>query len=453
MADPHVSSNFHSKSEVVVFIIEYRFNLSESFEPMPVKYLCKSEPSTDRDQDTSVRKDPKPELERDINDEESEQQDQIKIKEEVIVLDEDSSESNADEMRKLVIKTDGMNFSSSFKRMRMDGLGSGFGGSDELMDDGESNDYEHEHNRTALKHSEHLTSLDNDDEDTNEYSSDKFDSCHNEQDRAAIALSSSDHSQDTELDSNLDAYNVDNSLSQSTQDGGFFQNRRNFELAGESVFYNDNELKKSKLSTKDFSNFSRHASSSVDDSKSSIPRGTSSVLDNLTDNGDMDDSDSDDRFDMYQPITESLTDSEENSYYSADNAADQRSVMVDDDDDLSEGHWNKTNAQNIPVDSDQESDQEVKAQMESAINSILSLSQGASNNPDTVYSYSQSNQIYSQVSQSNSLFNNSNDLQAEHSFATDQSQTSMDVVAAESDKPPGGDFGNDLDAAVNSILM
>lgn len=415
---------------------------------MPMKFLCKEEGSLETGEEDEVTVKKEPDDSNDITDmEDSLHSMKSEIKDETVNMDESVLDTRAAKMRKLVIKTDGMNFRSSFKRVSLDSSRSSVDEKVESLDESETNDSDYVQNRG------NVTSLD-DDEDTNEYSNDHFDKFDNDEaERAALVISSAEDSQDTQIDARLDVYNMDNSLSQtSAQDSGeFFQNHRNFEITGESFFNTDSKSKE----TTDFRNISRH--SSVDDSKSYIPKHSATVssvslLDNVRSLSNMDDSDTEDKFDMYQPITESLTDSEENSYYSADNAADQRSVMIDEEDDLNQGHWGKSDTQNTTIDSDQESDQEVKAQMESAINSILSLSQGASNNPDSVYSYSQSNQFYNHDSQSNSLYSDSNDLQAGLDFQTDQPQSSMEVTAG-SDNTEDGEFSSDIDAAVNSILM
>lgn len=422
--------------------------VSELFKPMPMRFLCKEEGSIETGEEDEVTVKKEPEDSNDLSDmEDSVHSMKSEIKEETVDMDESVLDTRAAKMRKLVIKTDGMNFRSSFKRVSLDSSRSSVDEKMESLDDSETNDSDY------VQNGGNVTSLD-DDEDTNEYSNDHFDKFDNDEaERAALVISSAEDSQDTQIDARLDVYNIDNSLSQNSgQDGGeFFQNHRNFELTGESFFNTEN---KSKEST-DFRNLSRHTS--VDDSKTYIPKHSASVssgslLDNVRSISNMDDSDTEDKFDMYQPITESLTDSEENSYYSADNAADQRSVMIDEEDDLNQGHWGKSDTQNAAIDSDQESDQEVKAQMESAINSILSLSQGASNNPDSVYSYSQSNQFYNRDSQSNSLYSDSNDLQAGLDFQTEQPQSSV-KVAIGSDNTEDGEFSSDIDAAVNSILM
>ncbi|XP_060566535.1 BRD4-interacting chromatin-remodeling complex-associated protein-like [Ruditapes philippinarum] len=422
-------------------------NNPELFKPMPMKFLCKEEADKVGDgQDNATRTEC--DTSSDTSMEENTPHVKVEIKEEVVDPDECSSEARAAKMRKLVIKTDGMNFSSSFKRMSMDSSRSSVEEKGDYFEDSENTDYDTEQNISDIKHSENLSSLE-DDENTNEYSRDKFKNMY-ETERATLIISSAEESQDTDMESEHAVFNVNKSVSKRED---VFQNRRNFELASESMYYNSDKSK----DTKDFSNISSKHSSVDAGSKTYIPKHSASFSNGSVDIDD--DSDTEDKFDMYQPITESLTDSEENSYYSADNGTDQRSVMIDDDDDddddLTQGQWNKTDALNVHGDSDQESDQEVKAQMESAINSILSLSQGASNDPDPVYNnYSQSDQFYNHDSQSNSLYSDSNDLHAEIDFQTDQSQSSMEgSIPSASGNTAAGEFSADLDAAVNSILM
>ncbi|KAL4224641.1 hypothetical protein ACF0H5_015338 [Mactra antiquata] len=425
----------------------------ESFEPMPMKFLCKKENRTESMSDlVDIKQEQNEEINSDTSCEDI--TDTVtEIKEEPIDTDSKEEETKASKMRKLVIKTDGLNFRSSFKRVSLDSSRSS-------VDEQLSQD-------PSMNSDVSVTmDVDDDDDDTNDYSNDKFDSIHDEDERAVLALSSAEDSQNTQLDSNLDVYNVDNSQNtvDSDNDEQMFKGKRNFEIhaASDSVLTDNRggSNKSLKKSTDFSSEFSSHAS--VDGSKSNIPKINSdkSIASSIT---EMDDSDTEDKFGgfqsmkdsltdkygMYQPITESLTDSEENSYYSADNAADQHSVMNDEDDLQIQGHWNKSNKDQI--DSDDDSDPEVKAQMESAINSILSLNQGTTNEPSSVYSYSsQSNQFFNQDSQSNSLYD-TNSLQADLNFQADVPQGSSTNKAGR--KSPSDNFGHDLDAAVNSILM
>lgn len=418
-----------------------------------MKFLCKKEHVSEgtSEQDlVDIKQEPTDEANSETSCDDSAESIKTEIKDEILDTEESSAENRAAKMRKLVIKTDGMNFRSSFKRVSLDSSRS---------------DIEDQFSQDRSMNSDASVSMDVDDEDTNDYSNDKFENLQDEDERAVLAISSAEDSQNTQIDSSLDVYNIDNSLSQNSGDNSdhFFKQRRNFDVAKDSALNHDTDPSKNVKKPNDFSVFSRH--SSVEEKKTYIPKSLSnkSIASSITETEDSDMEDKfcgfqpmtdslADKYGMYQPITESLTDSEENSYYSADNTADQQSMMNDDDDLQVQGHWNKT--KKGPVESDEESDPEVKAQMESAINSILSLNQGATNEPDALYSYSsKSSQFFNQDSQSNSLYSDSNSLQADlDNFQTDLSQ-SRSKVAAENSKTTGENFSSDLDAAVNSILM
>lgn len=415
----------------------------ELFKPMPMKYLTKQQPDDKETTKDGVQI--KQENEVSVQMEEKNENAELKVKVEVKSELEDSEddenlESRAAKMRKLVIKTDGMSFSSSFKRMSTEGSQSSAGDHGEAMDESDTNDYDTNLGSVDVKKRTEVGSVELDDDDTNEYSKDMFD---NEAAEAAMIISSTENSQDTQ-DSSLDTYGVDHNHLPTQNGINFYRNKRNFEIAHEPD--NDSDDSESHLEVRT----SRH--SSVTNNKQNMPvhRMSNSAFDNLLDTADGDDSDIDDKFDMYQPITECLTDSEENSYYSADNTLDQKTIVIDDDDDdLGQGHWAKTDAQKTKSNSEDEPDPDVEAQMESAINSILSLSHGgATGGQDSIFtcSYSQSDPFFD--SQSDALFGNSHDLQAELNFQTDQSKGRDNENGRSSEE-----IGSDLDAAVNSILM
>ncbi|KAK3580921.1 hypothetical protein CHS0354_008211 [Potamilus streckersoni] len=146
---------------------------------------------------------------------------------------------------------------------------------------------------------------------------------------------------------------------------------------------------------------------------------------------------------VYQPITESLTDSEENSIYSADNSGDKNSSLLTDDGDPQDEsvHWVETQMK-----SDTETDPQVRAQMETAINSILSLNQGAASVESNLFLLGPLGQDNVEFSNQQSYLTSSDQDELEMQYS-DHPADSVESVTSDTT------VEDDLDAAVRSILM
>ena len=356
-------------------------------------------------------------------------------------------------VKKLVIKTDGENYHSSFKRQSLESSRSSIEGSEIL--NGSS-----EHVPADIT-SEPPNSVCNvEDEDTNDFDNDGFHSIHEEAEQAALLISSAEESQDSQTEeventfSDLQSRNSRHMSKNLNKASSVTGNSGNCELTSDVMYINESPSVTidSRPSHGSYSRLSRV--SSVDDTRKYLPN--HSPVSNVSSDNDMimeETQDQDkisnfDKYNMYQPITESLTDSEENSHYSADNCAEQNSIIIDDDD----GHITKTSwkpeqqSKIVEQDvSDPESDQEVKAQMESAINSILSLGQSDSHSP---YSYNQPSDIFSNTSQPHFEYSNSGNYQR-----SAVGRNSIPGLSEGSSYGMENEPNSDLDVAVNSILM
>jgi len=317
-------------------------------------------------------------------------------------------------VRKLVIKSDGMNFVSSFKRKSFDRQDSTI----ELCDTAEDSNEEEEAQGAprvpdfGMKHIEMLgeepSSVTGLDEDTNEYSNEKFES--DEAERAAMAISSAEESEDTQCD-NDDSMYAANSYNLNSEKGALTNSYTSFSAAGHDFIADQSPL------------------SNIDSGESNT------AVSRLLGESCVDNSDTMDKFDMYQPITECLTDSEENSFYTTETGTEHGKNT-----DHSGWRTRLSAAESTPH-NDQDQD-DVTAQMESAIDSILSLSHGASNS--LFQSTSQtSSSLSSHSGNSRPLLS----LQSEH-HSERQSNDTQEESADDSE-----DFSTDLDIAVNSILM
>lgn len=354
---------------------------------------------------------------------------------------EPESEKTEGRVRKLVIKSDGMNFISSFKRKSLDCKESTMEICHTIEDSDDGDDYEHDtqtlpnFGETCHKDSQPGSIVIDDDEDTNEYSSEKFPQLDDEAEQATLAISSADESEDTQMgdrycngNSKLDSvysdrsgkYKIQKSCFTSSEEKGVVSSVDRFSAFSNSVH--------------DF--MSEHSPSNLDVSEDNSAK---RMFDETGFEGDV----SDERYDTYQPITECLTDTEDNCFYSADLGNEHSSGN---DDLLQHSSWDKNHLSESNT--QQDSDQDVQAQMDSAINSILRLSHSASDH-NSVYSYSQSNEFL-QETQSNSLLSDSDNFQVSFGVQGQRSGTrGVDTESSETD----GAFPHDLDAAVNSILM
>lgn len=346
-------------------------------------------------------------------------------------------------VRKLVIKTDGMNFVSSFKRKSLDHQESTMEICDTAEESNEEDDEEDDESndmpavpdfgtkRRKMSDQQGPSIVIDDDEDTNEYSSEKFRGMDDEAERAALAISSADESEDT-----LNSENFSNDNSQLEYGGSSYK----FDNAKETV-------------TSRRSSFSGTGHDFISDQSplSYIDPVESSGVSRPLSVNCLDDGDTMDKFGMYQPITECLTDSEENSFYSAETGTDHGRGS---DHTLGMSSWRSRPSTSDPLSAQDNDQDDVKAQMESAINSILSLSQGSTQNAPSLLRNNQSNSFSQRSSQLRSLFSDSQDFT---SLGLQSNQSNSRIVAQRvsenSSMDTAEDFTTDLDAAVNSILM
>ena len=277
----------------------------------------------------------------------------------------------------------------------------------------------------------------------------------NETAKAALSISSvEDPQSDDESVENSQAVSPPNF----SQYSNSYEHHGNTELASESIYFNQVQSDLNALnSTDQYSNISPVRQSSTKYIPEHSPVSNDS-FDNENPNSvsEFNSSGYFDKFKMYQPITESLTDSEENSYYSADNTVEQNSVTVDDTENENVP-WSQSSQlpqarQYSDSEHSSDSDPEVKAQMESAINSILSLNQGAPSEPHKAdYSFNQSDQLFTAGSA----------YQHEVGVGVSQSETRMEEEDTEVSAPCTDDDtaaeeeedDDDIDAAVQSILI
>lgn len=422
--------------------------LTDSFVPMPAKYLFRSQPSVSVSSDATGG-----DNHGEDDDNDSKQGDNLDSSEDFgedceVVNKADPETVKAEvKVRKLVIKTDGMNFVSSFKRKSLDYQESTMEICDTAEDSNEEDDEDNDDFDDAsaipdfgikeMKTSDEQRqkiAID-DDEDTNEYSSEKFPSVDDEAERAAMTISSADESEDT-------------------------QNNENFNNEDSPSVYG--EISYKYANAKDTLT-SRHSSFSGAGHDFISDQSPLSNVDTAEDNGEnklfggncLDDGNAMDKFSMYQPITEYLTDSEENSFYSAETGADNRTGS---DNTLGLSSWRSRQSTSESLSTQDNDQDDVKAQMESAINSILSLSQGSSQNT-AMHLFSQSNTLSQKSSQLHSLFADTSDFNTSDfktTFSLQSGQTDSGVIPAEkktTSVDAAEDFSTDLDAAVNSILM
>lgn len=280
--------------------------------------------------------------------------------------------------------------------------------------------------------------------------------------KAALSISSTEDSQTN------DDYDESNENSRNASPPSFsqysseFEHHGNTELASETIYFNQAQGGSDAPNNED----QYSDAMAVEQSRKYIPE-HSPVSNDSFDNENIntvDDFNSSgyfDKFKMYQPITESLTDSEENSYYSADNTVEQTSARVDDADNENVPWSQPSGSSQVQPYCDSEhsedSDPEVKAQMESAINSILSLNQGAPDgSQQTDYSFSQSNQVYSGVP--TYLSGGDGDSQSEANMK--ELDTELSTSCSDNDTANESEddddvviVNDDIDAAVQSILM
>ena len=285
-------------------------------------------------------------------------------------------------------------------------------------------------------------------------------SIEDESSKTVTSISSAEESQADDVDdeSNENSQNV--SLPRFSQYSDDFEHHGNTELASESIYFSQTHSHLDSLNSDDhYSNITP-----VEQTRKYLPEHSpvsNDSFDNeaVTSGTDFNNSD----FFKYQPITESLTDSEENSYYSADNTIEPNSLTVDDTEN-DNVPWSQPSgsSQARPYSESEhsgESDPEVKAQMESAINSILSLNQGAPNESQSAdYGFSQSNPLFATVPAYQS---EASDGDSQSGMRIDEMtpQTSFaDNVISIDDDDDNDDndvviVGDDIDAAVQSILM
>ena len=483
-------------------------NDSDSFIPMPMKYLM-----SDSDGDTAdetIKQEPsdsdssphKIEISRD------------KIKSESVSDSETSNEPEYKKMKTLVIRLDSrLNFQSSFKRNSLESRSSLEGSETEKestrdhmdtstlgSDDEASNDsvkteiVDTQYTQEEIVEEEVVEEKIVTDFNANDGVTETlpemptyamplkirtkaaykhFDSkslrrsIEDESSKTVLSISSAEESQadDGDDESNENSQNV--SPPTFSQYSNSYEHHGNTELASESIYFSQTQSHLDALNSEgQYSNVTP-----VQQTRKYLPE-HSPVSNDSFDNenmnpvNDFNNSDYFDKFKMYQPITESLTDSEENSYY-ADNTIEPNSLTVDDAENENVP-WSRPSgsAQTRPYSESEhsgESDPEVKAQMESAINSILSLNQGApSESQSADFGFSQSNPMFTTVPAS--------DYQNEASDGDSQSEMRIDETTTETSGPytdnvvridnddddddvviVGDD--NDIDAAVQSILM
>ncbi|XP_052798996.1 uncharacterized protein LOC128230613 isoform X2 [Mya arenaria] len=403
----------------------------DSFTPMPMRYLVKTERSESHtDAEASHSGSPPSFTVK-----------QGPVNEESLNMDSSHDNSSFEEqgegdikVRKLVIKSDGMNFSSAFKRQSLDQSEISF---DHIGDNSEMDDScfsPAKRRRTTIDSNsayESASALEEEDENTNDYSG-----LEDETRQAAIMISSADESEDTQQEYSENPFSV----SRQSSIGNSHLNGRNFELSGDAFDFNESSKIESVHNNSKFSSYGPNYGSEYQPANSPLS-------DDATGDDDDDDNDdtlgnSEDTMDMYQPITESLTDSEENSYYPGESRPSKHaSNLANKEGKFSSqlsytGYSQSLNQQ----DSDQDSDQDVKAQMESAINSILSLSHTVTDD-SAVYQFNQSNAFLHDNDQSDTLFVDPNDFSENLN-----SQMNGNAQMGETE------FSLDLDDAVNSIL-
>ena len=285
-----------------------------------------------------------------------------------------------------------------------------------------------------------------------------------EADKAILSISSAEESQS-------DDESTENSRTVSppsfTRFSENYKSHGNAELAGESIYFNQVQSDLNALNSNDqYSNISPARQMSTKYIPEHSPVSNDSY-DNETANSltDLNTSGYFDKFKMYQPITESLTDSEENSYYSADNTVEQNSVTctIDDGENVSVP-WSQSSRLTQPrqyceSEHSSDSDPEVKAQMESAINSILSLNQGAPSEPPPKadYSFNQSSHLFTAGSAYQDVVT-VDDSQSESRMEEEDTEVSApctddETVHADDDDDDVIVVNDDIDAAVQSILI
>lgn len=325
-------------------------------------------------------------------------------------------------VRKLVIKTDGMNFSSAFKRGSIEQSDASID-PDRDLSDGEGSQSPGEHSQTThdMVGASYGSSsaLEEEDENTNDYSG-----LEEETRQAAILISSADESEDTQQE-----YSI-----QEQTKAIRHSHSHSYELTKDLLHSNENSKDDLMESIETYHRQLSGIGYIPEHSPLSAPP----------------DSEADDEVEMldkYQPVTECLTDSEENSYFQGDSRSYQppRSQLTEHD--VQQGTMGLTHNANSyrGQDSDPESDQEVKAQMQSAINSILSLNPSAADD-DSLYQYNQPRQFFQGSNQANDMLGD-----------TDQDDTDNDNVNGnffllDSGNSTSNSMSTDLDDAVNSIL-
>lgn len=406
-----------------------KFLFTASFTPMPAKYLYRTSQTVSVTSETVSENNQDDDDDEDSSDKTVDNLDTTEVNGadneaecETVDLDLEIKQPEV-KVRKLVIKSDGMNFVSSFKRKSLDHHTS----VTEICETGEESDDDGDDNTNrsssvpfsavdseSVRQHRRTTGID-EDEDTNEYSNERFEDRDKEAEHAALAISSAEDSEDTQNESNYG--NIDSNSEYAT-------NIKHFGLPGDKENFSE------MYSSSSFSG-AGHDFMTAQSPLSNVAAGGS--VGRFLGNDGLEDCDTMDKFDMYQPITECLTDSEENSFYSAETGT---SRATGSDTGLPALRHKPLAMESI---SNEDSDQDVKAQMASAINSILSLSQGASGINPSVYSYSQSNHSFQKNNQSNSFNASSN-------FQPEQSDDSLEVTGVSENE-------TDLDAAVNSILM
>ncbi|XP_052243487.1 helicase domino-like isoform X3 [Dreissena polymorpha] len=389
-----------------------------SFRPMPLRYLCNSADGQTSRTESERCESLQAEHMDDTGSDNGVNLD-CSYDDHVDVIDDGVKEVGDSEVkvRKLVIKTDGMRFSSTFKRNSLD---HSFTSCSEMGEESESGGEVDSPEKTS-----HYTglydprsSVDNSDEDTNEYAGDNTCSFEEETKQAAILISSAEEGENSQLD---DVYSFGNSNRMSGQSAVDInsENRQNYELTDQS-FHRSNHYE-SLNSVEQLTGFDPSNDGYIPDQSplSDADTGDETFTQKTEDSLD--------QFDMYQPITECLTDSEENSYIPTAGTDRRQSVG---------SNINSAGSNAQLYESDPESDQEVKAQMESAIHSILSLSSGDAPPPVFMYSGSQQNHVLTnnQVRPLSSGHRNS----AAHLSSIDNQMV---------------EFEHDLDDAVNSILI
>ena len=295
-------------------------------------------------------------------------------------------------------------------------------------------------------------------------------SIEDESSKTVMSISSAEESQaddgDVDDESNENSQNV--SPPRFSQYSNSYEHHGNTELASESIYFSQTQSHLETLNSDDhYSNVTP-----VEQTRKYLPEHSpvsNDSFDNeaVTSGTDFNNSDYFDKFKMYQPITESLTDSEENSYYSADNTIEPNSLTVDDTENENVP-WSQPSgsSQTHPYSESEhsgESDPEVKAQMESAINSILSLNQGAPNESQSAdFGFSQSNPLFTTVPayQSETSDGDSQSEMRIDEMTPETSGSFTDNVVRIDDDDDDDDndddvviVGDDIDAAVQSILM